>query len=79
MTLLLLVVFGTLRGWWDSYLTKDSRESIKTVVKKNDEGLPIFDESISGGIPDGVNTLIYTILKHFVGTPSNISSRSLII
>ena len=57
---------GTLRGWWDSYLTKESRESIKHAVKKNDEGLPIFDESIGRGIPDGVNTLIYTILKHFV-------------
>ena len=34
-------------------------------------------ESLSGSgrIPDGVNTLIYTILKHFVGTPSNVSSR----
>ena len=66
---------GTLRGWWDSYLTEDSRESIKHAIKKNDEGLPIFDESIGRGIPDGVNTLIYTIIKHFVGTPSNISSR----
>ena len=66
---------GTLRGWWDSYLTEDSRESIKHAVKKNDEGLPIFDESIDKGIPDGVNTLVYTILKHFVGTQSNISSR----
>ena len=66
---------GTLRGWWDSYRTDDSRESIKTIVKKNDEGFPIFYESIGRGIPDGVNTLIYTILKHFVGTPSNISSQ----
>ena len=65
----------TLHGWWDSYLTEDSRETIKHAVKKNDEGLPIFDESIGKGILDGVNTLIYTILKHFVGTPSNISSR----
>ena len=65
---------GTLRGWWDSYLTEDSKESIKNAVKKNDEGLPIFDESIGRGILDGVNTLIYTILKHFVSTPSNISS-----
>ena len=63
---------GTLRGWWDSYLTKNSRESIKYAVKKNDDGLPIFDESIGKVILDGVNTLIYTILKHFVGTPSNI-------
>ncbi|KAL0010926.1 hypothetical protein SO802_006034 [Lithocarpus litseifolius] len=66
---------GTLHGWRASYLTEDSRESIKSTVKKNDEGLPIFDESIGRGIPDGVNTLIYTILKHFVSTPSNVSSR----
>ena len=79
--LLVIGFSGTLRGWWDSYLTEDSRESIKYVVKKkhvvkkNDEGLPIFDESIGRGIPNGVNTLVYTILKHFVGTPSNISSQ----
>ena len=64
----------TLYGWWDSYLTEESKDSIKHAVKKNDEGFPIFDESIGCGIPDGVNTLIYTILKHFVGTPFNISS-----
>ena len=64
----------TLHGWWDSYLTEDSRESIKTAVKTNEEGLPIFYESIGRGIPDGVNTLIYIVLKHFFGTPSNISS-----
>ena len=67
--------FGTLRGWWDSYLIEESRDSIRHVVTKNDEGLPIFDESIGRSILDGVNTLIYTILKHFVSTPSNISSR----
>ena len=66
---------GTLHGWWDSYITKESRESIKHAVKKNDEGLPIFYESIDHGIPNGVNTLIYTIIKHYVGTPSNISSH----
>ena len=66
---------STLCGWWDSYLIEESRDSIRHVVTKNDEGLPIFDESIGRSILDGVNTLIYTILKHFVGTPSNISSR----
>ena len=50
----------TLRGWWDSYLTEDSKKSIKNVIKKNDEGLPIFYENIGRGILDGVNTLIYT-------------------
>ncbi|KAL0004123.1 hypothetical protein SO802_011684 [Lithocarpus litseifolius] len=65
---------GTLRGWWDSYFTEESRDSIKSAVKKDDEGFPIFNENQGRGIPDGVNTLIYTILKHFVGTPSNVSS-----
>ena len=27
------------------------------------------------GVSDGVNTLIYTIMKHFVGKPSNLTSR----
>ena len=75
VNLLVTVFSSTFRGWWDSYLTEESRDSIRHAVKKNDEGLPIFDESIGRGILDGVNTLIYTILKHFVGTPSNISSR----
>ena len=75
VSLLVTGFSNTLYGWWDSYLTEDSKDSIRNAVKKNDEGFPIFDESIGHGILDGVNTLIYTILKHFVGTPSNISSR----
>ena len=66
--------FGTFCGGWEKYLTEDSRESIKKAVKKDDDGLPIFYERNCQGILDGVNTLIYTIIKHFVGT-SNISSR----
>ena len=50
---------GALRGWYEKYLTEESRESIKKVVKKVDDGLPIFDERIGQGILDGVNTLIY--------------------
>ena len=66
---------STLCGWWDSYLIEDYKDSTKNAVKKNDECFPIFDESVGRSILDGVNTLIYTILKQFVGTPSNISSR----
>ena len=74
VNLLITGFSGTLRGWWDSYLTEESRDSIKHAVKKNDKGFPIFDESIGRGIPDGVNTLIYTILKHFVGISSRVSN-----
>jgi hypothetical protein len=65
----------TLRNWWDKHFTEDSKEEIGKAVKRNEDGLPIFDEKLGGGEPDCVNTLIYIIIKHFVGTPSNISSR----
>ena len=51
-----LLVTGTLRGWWDSYPA----------------GLPIVAKNIDCSILDDPNTPINTILKHFVGTPSNI-------
>ena len=35
----------------------------------------LFLMKVGRSILDGVNTLIYIILKHFVGTPSNISSQ----
>ncbi|KAL0014006.1 hypothetical protein SO802_001075 [Lithocarpus litseifolius] len=67
---------GTLHGWWDSYLTEDSRESIKHVVKKNNDGLSIFDESIGKGIPDGVKILNPTKGKYFnCGKPGHYSKN----
>ena len=66
---------GKLLQWWNNCLTKESKEDIKHAVQKDEEGLPIFDESRGKGVPDGVNTLIYTIMKHFVAKPSNITSR----
>ncbi|KAL4606808.1 hypothetical protein ACB092_09G130500 [Castanea dentata] len=68
-------IINKMARWWDSHLTEESKESIKHSVKKDNEGMPIFYENINRGIPDGVNTLVYTILKHFVGTPSNVSSQ----
>ena len=58
----------TLHGYWEKYLTKESRKSIKKAVKKDENGLPIFNERVGQGISDGVNILIYTIIKHFVRT-----------
>ena len=70
---LLLVFLELFVGGGKNISLKNLEKSIKKAVKKDDNGLPIFDESIGRGILDGVNTLIYTIIKHFVGTP-NISS-----
>ncbi|KAI5349019.1 hypothetical protein L3X38_001906 [Prunus dulcis] len=66
---------GTLRNWWDKHLTPESKNLIVHAVKLNDEGLPIFDEQIGQGIEDGVNTLFYTIIEHFIGTPSHTTAR----
>ncbi|KAK4592156.1 hypothetical protein RGQ29_016599 [Quercus rubra] len=66
---------GKLLQWWNNCLTEESKEDIKHAVQKDEEGTPIFDERIGKGVPDGVNTLIYTVMKHFVGKPSNITSR----
>ncbi|CAL9001840.1 unnamed protein product, partial [Prunus brigantina] len=66
---------GTLRYWWDKHLTPESKNLIIHAIRLNEDGLPIFDEQIGQGIEDGVNTLFYTIVEHFVGTPSNTTAR----
>ncbi|CAL9004301.1 unnamed protein product, partial [Prunus brigantina] len=66
---------GTLRSWWDRHLTDESRNAIIHPVKSNDEGLPLFDENLGRGIEDGVNSLLYTIVEHFIGTPSHTQAR----
>jgi hypothetical protein len=68
---------GTPNAWWDKHLSQNAKTRIKTTVKTNDDGTPILNDGKQ--LPDGVNTLIYTIVKHFVGTPSNITSVFLII
>ncbi|KAL0010898.1 hypothetical protein SO802_006006 [Lithocarpus litseifolius] len=66
---------GKLLQWWNNYLTEGSKDDIKHAIQKDEECLLIFDEHLEKGNLDGVNTLIYTIMKHFVGKPSNITSR----
>ena len=73
--LITLGFIGKLLQLWNNCLTEEAKEDIKNAIQKHEEGTPIFDECIGRGIPDRVNTLIYTIMKHFVGKPSNITSR----
>jgi hypothetical protein len=73
--LLVTGFFGKLKSWWEKHLIEESRDLFKNSVKKDEEGNPIFDERIGMGIPDGVNSLVFTIIGHFIGTPSNITSR----
>jgi len=66
---------GTLQSWWEKHLTDESRASIWSAVKTNEEGIPIFNEKIGLWDSDAVNTLFYTIVEHFIGTPSHLASR----
>lgn len=34
-----------LKSWWEKYLTKDQRESIIHANQKDENDLPIFDET----------------------------------
>ena len=64
-----------LHSWWKKHLTEQSRNEIKNAVKKDEEGIPIFDEQIGQGVPNAINTLLFTIIEHFIGTPSTVTSR----
>ena len=73
--LIVLGFTGKILQWWNNYLTEESKEDIKHVVQKDEEGTHIFDVRIGRGTPYEVNTLFYTIMKHFVGKPNSITSR----
>ena len=59
---------GQLKGWWDHYLNSDDKNKILTVVKREIDGSVIMTDRQSS--QDTVNTLIFTISKHFVGDPN---------
>ncbi|KAI8530050.1 hypothetical protein RHMOL_Rhmol11G0024500 [Rhododendron molle] len=64
---------GVLKAWWNKYLDTESREQIIHAIQTDENNLPIFENERA--VPDGVNTLIYTVIKYFIGQPSNITSR----
>ena len=57
---------GTLRGWWDNYMTTDQKNEILNAVKieNNQQGQPIQ-------VTDVVYTLVQTIIYPFIGVVSN--------
>ena len=58
--LLALGFIGKLLSWWDNYLIEVSRDQIRSAVKKDEDGNPIFDESI-GLVPVIQKTSSYRI------------------
>ena len=75
ITNLLVVEFsGQLKGWWDNYISSEEKNVILTSVKTEPDGTSILYEG--NIIPYSVNTLIFMIMKHFVGDSSLWKDRS---
>ena len=63
-----------MKSWWDHYLNNDDRNEILTVVKRETDGSVIMtDRQLS---QDAINTLIFTITKHFVVDPNQYKKKS---
>ncbi|TQD74036.1 hypothetical protein C1H46_040418 [Malus baccata] len=61
---------GMFHSWWEKHFTEQSRNEIKHAVKRDEDGIPNFDEQIGHDVPDAVNTLLFTIIEHFIETTS---------
>jgi hypothetical protein len=66
---------GTLLQWWDKHLSQQQKDSIRHSVKLDPEGNPLFNEAAGMANSDAINTLVFTIIEHFIGTPSELVSR----
>ena len=62
-----------MKGWWDHYLNNDDRNEILTSVKRETDGSVIMTNRQPS--QDAVNTLIFTLTKHFVGDPNQYKER----
>ncbi|CAJ2671410.1 unnamed protein product [Trifolium pratense] len=60
---------GQLKGWWDNIISPEEKLAILEAKKLDPSTGIIGDE-------DAVNTLLYTITKHFVGDPAQIQDRA---
>ncbi|XLT68147.1 hypothetical protein HN873_024586, partial [Arachis hypogaea] len=54
---------GQLKGWWDNFLTIPERELILSSIKPEDQS------------QDATTTLIFTIIKNFLGDPNIFKDR----
>lgn len=65
---------GSLKGWWDFYISQEEKDYIlsakKTIIKQeNNQQIQTFED-------DMVNTLIFAIIKNFVGDPTTFQEKT---
>ena len=59
----------SLTRWWDEQLTSLEKQQILKTYKLNNQG-ELLTRSYGEPISDAINTLIFTITKHFVKGPN---------
>ncbi|KAK9268921.1 hypothetical protein L1049_000686 [Liquidambar formosana] len=64
-----------LKGWWDHFLDDQYRHNIEHTTKVDNNNNPILDAR-GQPVSDNINTLIYTIVRHFLGDPLTIIERA---
>ncbi|GLT64183.1 hypothetical protein SLA2020_366910 [Shorea laevis] len=52
-----------------------TKRCYQTLDQKDPEGIPLFNEAVGMAYSDTINTLVFTIIEHFIGTPSELRSR----
>ena len=65
---------GQLKGWWDNYVSPEDKARVlssKKIIVKTENNIQIQTEE-----DDMVNTLIFTIMKSFVGNPTHFQTRA---
>uniref|UniRef100_A0A251VEY4 Putative reverse transcriptase domain, Zinc finger, CCHC-type, Aspartic peptidase domain protein n=1 Tax=Helianthus annuus TaxID=4232 RepID=A0A251VEY4_HELAN len=77
LTMIVSGFTGILKGWWDKYLTEEEKHIIqnaKKLIIKTENNVQIPTET-----PDIINTLIFAIIKHFIGNPTDYQERNSLI
>ena len=54
---------GILKNWWENYIQEDERNKFRT-------------QTISQGQLDNIETLIYTVVTNFLGSPKDITATT---
>jgi len=77
-TLFIVGFTGTLKNWWDNYLTEDNRKMVPKAtttiptIKTKSRGQTIENQILE----DATASLIYSIAKRFIGEPQFFQDRS---
>ncbi|GLT66407.1 hypothetical protein SLA2020_387720 [Shorea laevis] len=54
---------GTLLQWWERHLSQPQKDAIRHSIKRDPEGIPLFNEAVGMAYSDCINTLCLPLLN----------------